>query len=99
MLAFGRWIPGACQERNLVVLGAPVGGEVAAEGGGEDGLAELVEEWGHGVQRLLRPPAPRKTGFQRVCDSALLKKGRYRDKHPRQSSLIHFREDCSTLIL
>jgi hypothetical protein len=25
------------------VLGAPVGGEVAAEGGGEDGLAELVE--------------------------------------------------------
>ncbi len=38
------------------VGGVPVGGQVAAEGGGENGLAGLVEQRRDGVQCLLRPP-------------------------------------------
>jgi len=42
---------------NWLVFVAPVFGEVAAEGGGKDGFAELVEQGRDGVQSLLRPAA------------------------------------------
>jgi len=53
------------------VGGAPIAGEVAAEGGGEDGLAEFFEEGGHGVEGFARAAAAGLEGFELGDDSAL----------------------------
>ncbi len=58
---------------------APGGGEVAAEGGGEDRLAVAVEEVGELVELLLGGTTVGLDGVEAVDDSALLGKRWKRD--------------------
>jgi hypothetical protein len=74
------------------VLGAPLLGEVAAEGGGEDGLAELLEQGGDGVERVARAPAALLQGLELGDDAALLPEGGKGDLHRGETPRSEMRD-------